>query len=183
MRNNEWGTNILLKLWEAAIVGPILIYAFKLGLIPVSLVVISFLLTIPCAVYFYFYPPKRVKKKIVYAILAFIPCICVNILNLLVTFIPSVTAVVNYILGICVLPLVLQTLCVILAVAFFTLAERKVLGYVQARKGPNKPRMVGVMIPFADAAKLASKEARTPHRVNLIFYVTPGFILFIPMLL
>nr|QZZ81783.1 NADH dehydrogenase subunit 1 [Periphyllus diacerivorus] len=71
-------------------------------------------------------------------------------------------------------------LMVFMSVAFFTLLERKVLGYIQLRKGPNKFFLKGVFQPMGDGLKLFFKEVNYPNNMNfIIFLFSPMFGLLI----
>ena len=83
-----------------------------------------------------------------------------------------------------ILSILIRYVIAILAIAFYTLMERKLLGYIQLRKGPNKVRLSGIPQPFADAIKLFVKEQSYPTPSNiLLFTFAPVFRLILSLIL
>nr|WIL79899.1 NADH dehydrogenase subunit 1 [Trichodes sp.] len=80
--------------------------------------------------------------------------------------------------------LIILLVFVLIGVAFLTLLERKLLGYIQTRKGPNKVGFIGILQPFSDAIKLFTKEQIFPYLSNLnLYFFSPMVNLFLSLLL
>nr|YP_009184207.1 NADH dehydrogenase subunit 1 [Naesiotus nux]ALO20559.1 NADH dehydrogenase subunit 1 [Naesiotus nux] len=67
-------------------------------------------------------------------------------------------------------------LCILLSVAFYTLLERKVLGVLQMRKGPNVVGLWGIIQPLSDALKLLIKENNLPFMSNKFIFISVPII-------
>jgi NADH-quinone oxidoreductase subunit H len=70
----------------------------------------------------------------------------------------------------------------ILTVAYLTYAERKVIGYIQNRIGPNRVGYKGLLQPFADVIKLLVKEIIVPARASKFLFVTAPILSIVPAL-
>ena len=67
----------------------------------------------------------------------------------------------------------------LIAVAYLTYFERKVIGAIQLRKGPNVVGPFGLFQPFADALKLLSKETILPAGANKIIFILAPMLTFV----
>ena len=98
--------------------------------------------------------------------------------DLLLGFLPEFWADVV----ITAIQIVILTIAVILCVAFLTYFERKVIGYMQNRIGPNRVGPRGLLQPFADVIKLLLKEIIVPRQANRFLFLTAPLLSIIPAL-
>jgi len=86
-----------------------------------------------------------------------------------------------------ILEYILKILAIIvpllIAVAYVTLAERKVMGSMQIRKGPNVVGIYGLLQPLADGVKLFAKETILPSHANLVIFIFAPIVGFLLALL
>lgn len=86
-----------------------------------------------------------------------------------------------------ILIILIKILCIVIpvliSVAYFTLAERKILGAIQRRRGPNVIGVFGLLQPLSDGLKLMVKEVIIPSNANkIIFIFSPALTFFISLL-
>jgi len=67
----------------------------------------------------------------------------------------------------------------LISVAYFTIAERKIMGVIQRRRGPNVIGFVGLLQPLADGLKLFAKETILPSNSNIIVFLIAPILSFL----
>jgi NADH-quinone oxidoreductase subunit H len=83
----------------------------------------------------------------------------------------------------CVLKILIIIIPLLIAVAYFTLAERKIMGSIQRRRGPNVIGYLGLLQPLADGLKLFVKETILPSNANLaVFLFAPLLTFFLSLI-
>lgn len=78
-----------------------------------------------------------------------------------------------------ILSIVSITIPLLLCVAYLTYAERRIIGIIQLRKGPNVTGIAGLLQPIADALKLMFKEVILPHKADKFIFLLAPVITFI----
>src|ERR1051326_3903760 len=77
-----------------------------------------------------------------------------------------------------VIEILVITVVLLLSVAYFTYWERKVLAWIQLRKGPNVVGPFGLLQPIADGLKLLMKETVIPSGANQVVFVAAPILTF-----
>lgn len=81
-----------------------------------------------------------------------------------------------------IIKIVIVIVPLLLAVAYLTFAERKVIGYIQGRFGPNRVGILGLAQPIADAVKLFLKEPIYPSKANRVLFLLAPILSMAPAL-
>lgn len=77
----------------------------------------------------------------------------------------------------------IKIVMLLVSIAYYTLAERKIMASVQRRKGPNVVGLYGLLQPLADGLKLLAKELLVPTSTNSrMFLFAPVLILILSLL-
>jgi len=128
--------------------------------------------------------------RVIFLTFWFITLIILGVLLVIELILPSVTSLYFFNLLeiidpeiIAFIVLILKILVIIvpllISVAFFTLAERKLLGAIQRRKGPNVIGFYGLLQPLADGFKLLVKETVIPSSSNKFIFIMSPIITFV----
>jgi len=70
-----------------------------------------------------------------------------------------------------VLKILVIVIPLLISVAYFTIAERKIMGSIQRRRGPNVIGFLGLLQPLADGLKLFAKETILPSNSSIIIFL------------
>ena len=85
---------------------------------------------------------------------------------------------VKHFVGFRLLKILFKIVCLLVAIAYYTIAERKIMAAIQRRRGPNVVGFWGLLQPLADGLKLIAKEMVIPRHSNArVFVVAPIVIL------
>jgi NADH-quinone oxidoreductase subunit H len=81
-------------------------------------------------------------------------------------------------ISIIILKILSITIPLLISVAYFTVAERKIMGAIQRRRGPNVIGFIGLLQAFADGLKLFVKETTLPSNSNIIIFLSAPILAF-----
>lgn len=81
-----------------------------------------------------------------------------------------------FLVGVILIKIIVIIVALLLTVAYLTFLERKVIGYIQSRIGPNRIGPLGLLQPIADIIKLLNKEIIVPSASNRYLFVTAPII-------
>jgi NADH-quinone oxidoreductase subunit H len=76
------------------------------------------------------------------------------------------------------LKILILTFSLLIAIAYFTLAERKILASIQRRKGPNVVGLFGLLQPLSDGLKLFLKETILPSNADILLFIIAPILTF-----